>query len=300
MNKKLAMMVIGVLLTASFTACGAQAQPAAPAATEAKPAATESTATETVAEEEATEAAAVEEQTGAQEEVYASEMGWVVRYDPSVIQVESIGEPETEVDFIYTGECAGACMLSIKFDQDHLPDAVIDDIKKQYDEVEVTGSFFPGTTDKWGYWVGPKMEEGGDAFSEEFIVGEYSNGTLIFDFSIHKAGDDEIDIPVSDALALVIDSIEYENFGPQTMYDGIPGEYKHETTEEIEGEDITSEDKLILNEDHHGVMSFQDDVNIVWDDRMIMGEDGSFAYTYTKDGDKITLDYDGNGMEFVK
>ena len=47
-----------------------------------------------------------------------------------MIQVESIGEPETEVDFIYTGECAGACMLSIKFDQDHLPDAVIESTPK--------------------------------------------------------------------------------------------------------------------------------------------------------------------------
>ena len=299
MKKKLLMMVMGVAAVAALTACGAQAQPAAPAPTETQPAATEAAAPETAATEAATEEAA-QEQGSAKEEIYASEVGWVVRYDPSVIEVNSIGDPEMEVDFVYTGECAGTCMLAIKFDQDHLPDAVIDDIKKQYDDVNVTGGFFPGTTDKWGYWVSPKMEEGEDGFSEEFIVGEYSNGTLIFDFVIHKSGDDEIDIPVSDALAMVIDSIEYENFGEQTMYDGIPGVYQHETTEEIEGEDVTSVDKLTLNEDHHGVMSFQDDVNIIWDDRMIMGEDGSFSYSYTKDGDKITLDYDGNGMEFVK
>ncbi len=298
MKKKLVMIVMGVAAMAALTACGTQTQPAAPAQTETQPAATEAAATEAAATEAATEEA-VQEQGGAKEEVYAGEVGWVVRYDPSVISPESVGDPEMAVDFVYTGDCAGACMVEIRY-EDRLPEAFIEDIKSQYDDVEVTGGFFPGTTDKWGYWVSPKAAEGEDGLSEEYIVGEYSNGSLIFDILVHKSGKDEIDIPMSDALAMVIDSVEYENFGDQKMYDGYPGEYKHETTEEIEGEDVTTEDKLILNEDHTGVMSFQDDVNILWDDRMIMGDDGSFSYTYTKDGDKITLDYDGTGMEFVK
>ncbi len=301
MKKKTIMTILAALTAASLTACGAKAQ-TAPAATETKPAATEAAAqtavTENAAAAETTETEAA--QTDGHEEVYASEAGWVVRYDPSVIEVTSIGEPETEVDFVYTGDCAGACMLAIKFDQEHLPDAVIDEIKKEYGDVEITEGFFPGTTDKWGYWVAPKTSEGEDGLSEEFIVGEYSNGTLIFDFLVHKSGEDEIDIPMSDALAMVVDSVEYENFGDQTMYDGYPGVYKQEVTEEIEGTDVTAEYTLTLKDDHTGVMSFQDDVNILWDDSRIMGEDGSFSYPFTKDGNTIKLDYDGTDMEFVK
>ncbi|MBR4718828.1 MAG: hypothetical protein IKP31_01155, partial [Lachnospiraceae bacterium] len=109
---------------------------------------------------------------------------------------------------------------------------------------------------------------------------------------------DEIDIPVSDALSAIIDSITYDDFEPQTMYEYYPGVYKMSDTEEIEGEEVTYEYSVTLNEDHSGVISMQDDIYVMWGSTMLIQADNS--YEYTIEGDNLMLNMDGNWMTFTK
>ena len=96
----------------------------------------------------------------------------------------------------------------------------------------------------------------------------------------------------------MIDSIKYEDFAPQTMYEDYPGVYKMEETEEIEGEEMTYEYSITLNEDHSGVISIQDDINMMWGSNLLIGAD--FSYDYSVDGDKLTVDMDGNQLTFTR
>ena len=233
-----------------------------------------------------------------EEKEYVSDRGWSVKYDPSII---TVNEGEDMTSFVYTGESAGTNMLTISYIADKLPDEVLSELTEGWGDpgsVESSESYFPGTSDKWGLWRTLLSNGEGSELSENVFAGEYNGGVLMFDFTTHKAEDDSIDIPVSDALSAVIDSIKYEDFGPQTMYEDYPGVYKMEETEEIEGEEMTYEYSITLNEDHSGVISIQDDINMMWGSNLLIGAD--FSYDYSVDGDKLTVDMDGNQLTFTR
>ncbi|MCR5405673.1 MAG: hypothetical protein K6E88_02705, partial [Lachnospiraceae bacterium] len=238
------------------------------------------------------------EQEVSEEKEYVSDRGWSVKYDPSII---TVNEGEDMTSFVYTGESAGTNMLTISYIADKLPDEVLSELTEGWGDpgsVESSESYFPGTSDKWGLWRTLLSNGEGSGLSENVFAGEYNGGVLMFDFTTHKAEDDSIDIPVSDALSAVIDSIKYEDFGPQTMYEDYPGVYKMEETEEIEGEEMTYEYSITLNEDHSGVISIQDDINMMWGSNLLIGAD--FSYDYSVDGDKLTVDMDGNQLTFTR
>lgn len=238
------------------------------------------------------------EQEVSEEKEYVSDRGWSVKYDPSII---TVNEGEDMTSFVYTGESAGTNMLTISYIADKLPDEVLSELTEGWGDpgsVESSESYFPGTSDKWGLWRTLLSNGEGSGLSENVFAGEYNGGVLMFDFTTHKAEDDSIDIPVSDALSAVIDSIKYEDFAPQTMYEDYPGVYKMEETEEIEGEEMTYEYSITLNEDHSGVISMQDDINMMWGSNLLIGAD--FSYDYSVDGDKLTVDMDGNQLTFTR
>ena len=223
-----------------------------------------------------------------EEKEYVSDRGWSVKYDPSII---TVNEGEDMTSFVYTGESAGTNMLTISYIADKLPDEVLSELTEGWGDpgsVESSESYFPGTSDKWGLWRTLLSNGEGSGLSENVFAGEYNGGVLMFDF----------DIPVSDALSAVIDSIKYEDFAPQTMYENYPGVYKMEETEEIEGEEMTYEYSITLNEDHSGVISIQDDINMMWGSNLLIGAD--FSYDYSVDGDKLTVDMDGNQLTFTR
>ena len=238
------------------------------------------------------------EQEVSEEKEYVRDRGWSVKYDPSII---TVNEGEDMTSFVYTGESAGTNMLTISYIADKLPDEVLSELTEGWGDpgsVESSESYFPGTSDKWGLWRTLLSNGEGSGLSENVFAGEYNGGVLMFDFTTHKAEDDSIDRPVSDALSAVIDSIKYEDFAPQTMYENYPGVYKMEETEEIEGEEMTYEYSITLNEDHSGVISIQDDINMMWGSNLLIGAD--FSYDYSVDGDKLTVDMDGNQLTFTR
>ena len=146
MNKKLQLILAGAMSAAmllTISACGGTpAEEAAPK---------EETAEVTEVEETATE-----ETTAEADELteYTSEDGWTVRYDPSLVEVQSGGGA---VDFLYTGnleQSDNADLVTISVEQGKQPEEVLYEITSNWedqDNIMRTEGFFPGTDDQWGY-----------------------------------------------------------------------------------------------------------------------------------------------------
>ncbi len=221
--------------------------------------------------------------------------GWAVNYAVPVMVAHEIDEHTAS--FVYLGESAGTNMVTISYVPGKQPEEAMTEITDTWGDgeaIERTEGFFPGTDDKWGYWRSIAQAENGSGFSETLIGGEYNEGVLLFDIVSHNGNDEEQNITVSDHLAAVIDSIRYENFGPQTMYEYYPGTYSRTD------EDTGAVYSVILNEDHTGRLAFQDNVDIIWGSYQITTTDGDNVYEYTIEGDNLMLDQDGLWLTYAR
>ena len=227
-------------------------------------------------------------------EEYKSDDGWAVRYDPALIEVQSGGGA---VDFVYTGGSDSgeeASFVTISVEKDKQPEEVLYEITEPWGDNEAiirSEGFFPGTDDKWGYWrvLSP---EGDTGVFRTAIAGEYNGGVLLIQNNDYYTGDNAADMAVVGATETIVDSITYEDFQTQTMYDYIPGTYSADQ----DGAVMT----VTLNENRTGVLSVQDDIDIIWGSTELIAVDGSFRYEYTIEGDNLYLNYDGTWMELAR
>ncbi len=144
-----------------------------------------------------------------EEAVYEDANGWSVKYDPSVIAVNQGGPVTT---FVYTGECAGTCMITASYEVgSDAKTAVADKAKAYGDGATTSEASFPGAEDVIGYWAMTAPSTEGSGLIETVVARDYMDGYLMFEMTTHNSGDDAIDIPVSDALAAVIDSLTFNN-----------------------------------------------------------------------------------------
>ncbi len=228
--------------------------------------------------------------TESKEETYKSADGWSVRYEAGDF---AVNEPDAHTtSFVYQKDSAGTNMVTITYVDGKQPEEAMSELTEKWENQERTEGFFPGTNDKWGYWRTLLPEENDSGLSETVIAGEYNGGALLFDIVSHKGEDDEQNMMVSDELAGIIDSIVYDSFGEQSMYDYIPGTYERTEEEAVHS--------VILNGDHTGKLSFQDDIDILWGAYELIAADGSFHYEYTIEGTTLMLNYDGEWLEFEK
>ncbi len=138
--------------------------------------------------------------------VYNDANGWSVKYDPSCIEVQG-GGPQTS--FVYTGECAGTSMLTVSYNVDKNATPAIEDLAKSYgDKAKISERPFPVTGDKNAYWVDADPTAQGPGLYETAVAIDHMDGYLLVEIITHVGGKDEIDIPVSDALAMIIDTYE--------------------------------------------------------------------------------------------
>ena len=228
-------------------------------------------------------------------ETYESDEGWSVRYDPALVEVQSGGGA---VDFLYTGgpeDIVNADLVTISVEEDKQPEEVLYEFTfnwEDFDSIIRYEGFFPGTDGKWGFWRTMPAPEDGSSPSRTAIAGEYNGGVLLIQYAAWQTGDEEADMKASGAMETIVDSLTYKDFQPQTMYDYVPGTYSAEQDGAI--------NSITLNEDHTGVLSMQDDIDILWSSIELVAEDGSFRYEYTIEGDSLLVNYDGQWMTFNK
>lgn len=141
--------------------------------------------------------------------VYEDANGWSVKYDPSVIEVNQGGSVTT---FVYTGECAGTNMITASYEVGTDAKTAVADKAKAYGDGATTSEApFPGAEDVTGYWAMTAPSTEGSGLVETVVARDYMDGYLMFEMTAHNSGDDAIDIPVSDALSAVIDSLTFNN-----------------------------------------------------------------------------------------
>ena len=233
---------------------------------------------------------------------YISPDGWRVLYDPELMEGHEL---EDGGAFVYIGESAGTNMVEIRKIEEKGPQEVLGEVTEGWGDPEAifrSEGIFPGTNDKWGYWRVLNAPEEGSGLSRTAIAGEYNGGTLLFDITAHVGGEDEErSIAVSDAIAELINSITYvDGFEPQEMYAYYPGVYTRIEEDELDGQKLTAEYSVTLNEDHTGTISIQDDVDVLWGSTELIRQDGSDRYEYDIEGNFLYLNEDGNWIEFVK
>ena len=142
-------------------------------------------------------------------DTYEDANGWSVKYNKNKIEVN---KEDNVVSFVYTGQSAGTNMVTATYIADKKPEDVIDELAEGYgDKATKSESTFPGTEDVKGYRASLAPAEDGSGIYFEALAREYMEGTLVFELTGHNSGDDAMDMEVSDQMAMIIDSLTFNN-----------------------------------------------------------------------------------------
>ena len=173
------------------------------------------------------------------EAVYNDPNGWSVRYIADDFEVTTKGPVTT---FVYTGESAGTNMITATYVVSKDAETYINELVKSWgsENVTVTKSIFPGTDSVDGYWASLPPAENGSGLYETAVARDYMDGALVFELTGHHSGNDELDIPVSDKLAMIIDSIV---FSTETL--GSDNESDASSAELNVGQGVISESQVL-------------------------------------------------------
>ena len=136
--------------------------------------------------------------------------GWSTRYYKKNVQLNKIDDHSTS--FVYTGECAGTSMITVTYDVGKDAKTAIADLAKSWGENASTSEApFLGNENIPGYWatLSPAADGSGSGYYSEALARDYMDGALIFELDGHMGEDEENNMAVSDALAGIIDSLEF-------------------------------------------------------------------------------------------
>ena len=215
---------------------------------------------------------------------------------------EAEAGPEKGVNFTYTGKSSGINSVGFYYFMNRMPDEVLYDAIANEDGLpEHTRSegYFAGREDVWSMRVAVTPEEGSDD-SQEFIAVEHNGGTLLVQIDSHKEADEATGMSISDTISAILDSFEFTDHEPQTYSEYVPGKYVQKYEEEIDGQKVTAEYFVELKEDHTGVISFQDEVPVIWYSRegiLLNAETGEQIYEYVIEGNSLILIEETDGDE---
>lgn len=232
----------------------------------------------------------------AEAKTYKSKDGWSVKYDPSLI---TVNETDDSVSFVYTGESAGTNMVEISYIKGKQPQEVLGEATADWDDEKTvrTEGYFAG--ENWAFYR-DLISEGGSGLSQHFIAAEYNDGVILIEGISHtSANSDDEDYTVSDTMANILDSMEFDNYKPQKQFEYIPGVYSQTYTEEMDGENVEVTYTVTLNKDHTAIISLQDEIEGIWSSTGIRIDNETF-YEYTIEGDSLYLNINGEWEEFSR
>lgn len=226
--------------------------------------------------------------------------GWSVKYDPKQFAGSEITGGGK---FTYLGDAAGESYIAVTYTDGKMPNEVLGEHTADWDDTQVrTEGYLTGTEDKWCYTRMLSKTEGKTEIGHQFTAAEFGSGTLLFEIMSQTDGSDAQGMAVSDALAELMNSVQYEFFPAQTELSYHEGTYIQKYTEELDGQEYDIVYYVQLNEDHTGVISIQDSIDILWTSNELLYADGSGSYEYTIEGDRLYINlFPGeNWEEFIK
>ena len=289
MNKKTIICAMATLMAFSFAACGKN---------DGNSEATTVEITTEAKTEAETEEATTEDASGKEEE-YKSEDGWSVKYNSSTIKVNEI---ENGASFVYSGESAGSDLISFEYLKGkNSKDTIKEKVAGNEQALNnIQEDYFNNDKDIWYYKTNVSEEGEGSGLSTDYISIEYNGGTLYIQIDTHKESDDEKGMAVSDAISGIIDSLEFDDFQPQKELSYVPGLYKREYKDTVDGKETKIEESVNLNSDHTGVLTFQDKIDVTWTSTKLIENQSGNAYDYSINGTIIKVNLGGKWVEFDK
>ncbi len=223
-KKLVAVSCTAVMLAGVVAGCGSsnsaattETETATTEATTEAAQTTDATATTEAAAEATTEAAAESGEVILEAVdgycTYEDPNGWSVQFADGDFSVMTQSSDEAEqVFFVYQGESAGTNMITASYITGKDAETYIKDLAASWSDKATTGEFaFPSDNSIKGFRADliPEAGSEGSGLYESAVARDYKDGVLVFELTGHNCGDDAIDIPASDALAMIIDSLTF-------------------------------------------------------------------------------------------
>ena len=142
--------------------------------------------------------------------VYHDDNGWSIRYNADYFNID---RKDNQRFIVYTGESAGTNMITVTYTVENRAEAAIKELGESWGSKDTTYSQgpFPGAAeDVTGYRASLPPSGEGSGLYMEAVGRDYMDGALIFELTGHMAGDEELDMEVSDRLAGIIDSLTFD------------------------------------------------------------------------------------------
>ena len=104
-------------------------------------------------------------------------------------------------------------MITASYNVDKDAKTAIADLAREWgDKATTDEGTFPGTEDVKGYWATLPPQGEGSGMYNTAVARDYMQGYLLFELTGHNGDDEDQNMAVSDALAGIIDSIEFETY----------------------------------------------------------------------------------------
>jgi len=276
--KKTTLLLAMTMLLVSVTACGSKTAETSPAAAE----------TQAVAET-STQAMAS----------YESKDGWKTTQGSAFTVKEDSAH---QVSFIYNTENPNKSQVIISYHPGKMPSEVLYEKTADIDDSRITRSegYFGNLRPNWSY-TRIIAEDPATGLSRQLTGTEHNGGTLLLDIHFYRTADDsELEL-IGDNITGITDTLQFTSHEPQQELAYNIGTYERKYKEEIEGKELDVTDTIILNEDHTGMMSFQDDIKILWGSYQLIEYESGKKYEYKVEGDCLYANLNGDEwLEFTR
>jgi len=233
-------------------------------------------------------------------QTYESDDGWKMTYDTDYIAVNKV---EGKVIFSYTGDASGTNEVAIFYMPTKQPQDALYDLTQEYEDSVITREegYIGYSWEDWSFYALISPVKEGSKENKIITAAEHNGGSLILDSTFVIEDDEEKGMDISDRMSAMLDTFEFTNHEPQTQFSYVPGKYKNAYTEEIEGEEQTVIDEVVLNTDHTGTLAFQDNIDICWTSYELVETESGNRYEYSIEGDYLYVNLNGDEwMEFVR
>ncbi len=144
---------------------------------------------------------------GPENSIYRDANGWSIKYDATRFDVD---KDDDKVTFVYMGESAGTNMITATYIADKKAADAVKVLGKAYGkDASYSEAPFINGDDVTGYWVSTTPDTEGSGAYMTAVARDYRGGALLFELNGHMGNDEDNNMEVSDALAEVLDSLEF-------------------------------------------------------------------------------------------
>jgi len=231
---------------------------------------------------------------------YESRDGWKTTQGSAFTVKE---DNEHQVSFIYNTENPDKSQVIISYHPGKMPSEVLGEKTADIDDSRITRDegYSGGLAPNWTY-IRRIAEDPETGLTRQLNGTEHNGGTLLVDIYFYRTGDDDETEMIGDNITGLLDTLKFTSHEPQQELAYNVGTYERKYKEEIEGKEQEFTDTIILNDDHTGTLSFQDDIRILWGSYELTEVESSSKYEFKVEGDSLFLNREGTDewLEFTR